>query len=99
MPGAFIQNDLSAVFNTADFAHAATVDGLHTVNGIFENQSQEVATDDERMVMVVEASFVCPSNSPIVPGSTIVIDGISYVAKTPDQDGTGVTTWMMKRVR
>ncbi len=99
MPGAFIQKDLSAVFKTADFAHAAIVDGVHVVNGIFEDQSQEVTTDDQRMVMVVEAQFICPTSAPIVPGSTIVIDGITYVAKTPDQDGTGVTTWMMKRVR
>lgn len=99
MPGSFIQRDLSAVFNTADFAHAATVDGVHTVNGIFENPSAEVATEDERVVMVVEANFICPTSAPIQIGSTVVIDGVSYVAKTPDHDGTGVTTWAMKRVR
>jgi hypothetical protein len=99
MPGAFIQRDLSAVFNTADFATTATVDGVHVVNGIFENASAEVSTEDERVVMVQEATFICPTSAPVSIGSSLVIDGVSYVAKTPDHDGTGVTTWMMKRIR
>lgn len=98
MPGAFIQNDLSAVFSTADFASEAIVDDVHAVNGIFENPSEEVATQDERVVMVRVAKFICPTSAPVVIGSRIVIDDIPYEAKTPDYDGTGVTTWYLKRI-
>lgn len=98
MPGAFILNDLSAVFSTADFATAAEVDGMFTVNGIFEDPSEEFPTDDGRVVMVTASKFICPTGTTIQVGSTIVIDGVAYEAKTPDHDGTGVTTWMLKRI-
>jgi hypothetical protein len=98
MPGKFILDDLSAVFSTADFATAALVDGFNTVNGIFENQSEEIPTQDERVVMVRSAKFICPEAAPIRPGSTLEIDGTTYEAKTPDHDGTGVTTWYLKRI-
>lgn len=97
MPGAFILNDLSAVFSTADFATTARVDNVHDVNGIFEDPSEEVQREDDRVVMVTASKFICPTSSPIRTGSTLVIDNVSFEAKTPDHDGTGVTTWMLKR--
>jgi hypothetical protein len=97
MPGAFILNDLSAVFSTADFATTARVDNACDVNGVFEDPSEEVQRDNDRVVMVIASKFICPTSSPIRSGSTLLIDGASYEAKTPDHDGTGVTTWMLKR--
>lgn len=98
MPGKFILDDLSAVFNTADFATAALVDGYNIVNGIFENASQEIPTQDERVVMVRSATFTCAESAPIRPDSTLDIDGTIYQAKTPDYDGTGVVKWYLKRM-
>lgn len=98
MPGKFILDDLSAVFSTADFATTAMVDGVDAVNGIFENPSEEIATQDERVVMMRVAKFICPTSAPIRQGSSLEIDGSIYEAKTPDYDGTGVTTWYLKKV-
>jgi len=98
MPGKFILDDLSAVFSTADFATAVTVDNIHTVNGIFENPSEEISLEDERSAMMRVAKFICPTSAPVVIGSTLVIDDVTYQAKTPDYDGTGVTTWYLKRI-
>ncbi len=98
MPGKFILDDLSAVFSTADFATAAIVDGIHTVNGIFENPSEEIGLQEERTAMMQASKFICPTSSPVVIGSELVIDDVVYQAKTPDYDGTGVTTWYLKRI-
>jgi hypothetical protein len=97
MPGAFILNDLSAVFSTADFATTARVDNLHDVKGIFEDPSEEVQGNDDRVVMVTVSKFICPTSAPVRYNSTLVIDGVEFEAKTPDHDGTGVTTWMLKK--
>ena len=98
MPGKFILDDLSAVFSTADFATTALVDGVRTVNGIFENPTEEIGLQDERSAMIQSAKFICPTSAPVVIGSELVIDDVTYQAKTPDYDGTGVTTWYMKRI-
>jgi len=97
MAGAFILDDLSAVFSTADFAVTARVDGLFDVNGLFEDPTVDVSRSEDRSALVRQATFQAKSSSPIAVDSTLVIGGVTYVAKQPDYDGVGTTTWYIAR--
>ena len=103
MAGAFLQSDLSAVFNTADFAIVADImsDGVKIgeVTGIFDNETQEIATSDDGTAMIRQAMFICPTGSAVTTGMVLRIDGVSYVVRYPDHDGTGVTNWYMEKWR
>jgi hypothetical protein len=104
--GAFLISDLSAVFNTADFAIVANVmDDTATpvkigeVTGIFENSTQEVAQSDDRSAMIRQATFTCPTSAAVNLGTVLQIDGVLYIARYPEHDGTGVTEWYLEKWR
>ena len=106
MAGAFLQSDLSAVFNTADFAIVANVmDDTATpvkigeVTGIFENSTQEIAQSEDRSAMIRQAIFMCPTSAAVNVGTVLQIDGALYVVRYPEHDGTGVTTWYLEKWR
>jgi hypothetical protein len=97
MPGSFILNDLSAVFSTADFAETARVDSLYDVDGIFEDETVDVSRSEDRSALVRQVTFQVPSTSRIALNSVVVVKGVTYIAKQPDYDGTGTTTWYLAR--
>lgn len=104
--GAFLLNDLSAVFNTADFAIVANVmDDTATpvkigeVTGIFEDATQEIAQSEDRSAMIRQAIFICPTSAAVNAGTVLQISGVLYVARYPEHDGTGVTTWYLEKWR
>lgn len=106
MAGAFIQSDLSAVFNTADFAIVAdimddttTPEKIGEVIGIFENATQEISQSEDRQAMLQQAAFVCPTSAGVIVGMVLRIESVLYVARFPDHDGTGVTTWYLEKWR
>lgn len=106
MAGAFLTSDLSAVFSTADFAIVADImDDTTTpakigeVTGIFENSTQDISQSEDRSAMIQQAIFVCPTSAAVSIGTVVRISGVLYVAKYPDHDGTGVTTWYLEKWR
>ena len=105
MPGAFIEKDLAAIFSEGDFAVRAKVFApgntvaFDIVRGIFENATVETDIEDGRIFSAQEAIFVCPTSSPIRSDWRLDIDGQSYIARIPEHDGTGVTTWRLDKVR
>ena len=75
MAGAFLTDDLTDLFQTDDFASAATFGGA-TINVIFDREYLGVDVGGE-----VEA----------VHGSTIAIGGVTYTVIGREDDNTGVT--------
>lgn len=78
--------DLSAFFDPADFAHAATLQGVATVNVIFDRAHLEAlgisSTDPQ---CLAQASAVAAGDV----GKTLVIDGVTYTIRDrqPIDDG------------
>lgn len=99
MVGRFIEDDLKAIFDPEAFASVAILDGSATIHGIFDNSSVDVNRDDDRRVVVNQATFTCPKSAGIVKGSILTIDEIDYKVEFPDDDGTGVVVWYMSKVR
>jgi hypothetical protein len=100
MTGSFILSDLAAVFNTAEFATAASVRGdeIVTVNGIFENSTVEIEREMGKS-MPRQATFECPESSVIQIGSVLDIGDLTYTVRYGDYDGTGVVKWYLEKWR
>jgi hypothetical protein len=100
MPGAFLERDLSAVFNTADFAHSASVTraGVYiaTVNGIYDDGNDTVNGDGQSKANMTRAVFTCATSANILIGDQIEVAGLVFIARLPEKDGTGVTKWNLK---
>ena len=92
MAGAFLTDDLSDLFQTDDFASAATFSGS-TINVIFDAEFVGVDTGGE--VQVESSSPVCyVATSDVAAaahGSTIAIGGVTYTVTGREDDNTGVT--------
>ena len=92
MAGAFLTDDLSDLFQTDDFASAATFAGS-TINVIFD--AEFVGVDVGGEVQVESSSPICyaatSSVSSAAHGSTIAIGGVTYTVTGREDDNTGVS--------
>jgi len=92
MAGAFLTDDLSDLFQTDDFASAATFGGS-TINVILDREylgvdvGGEVQVESNSPVCYVATSDVAAA----VHGSTIAIGGVTYTVIGREDDNTGVT--------
>lgn len=89
--------DLSAFFDDADFAGAATLAGV-SVTGIFDN-GYDVGAVGSNGMATTSPRFELPSAS--VPqdavGISLVYDGQAYTVVNVQPDGTGVTVLHLER--
>ena len=87
--------DLTAFFQTADFAVNATLAGL-PVRGIFDAdyQLQDMASGIMSTAPVLTlASANVPAN---VVGASVVVGGVTYKVVEPMPDGTGITVLRLR---
>lgn len=92
---AFVE-DLSAFFNSDDFADEASLSGL-SVRGIFDNAyamaNGGLGMSDSAPAFTLQTSQV-PS-SPV--GQLIVIKSVTYAIAMHEPDGTGVSVLILER--
>lgn len=87
--------DLTVFFNPAEFADAATLNGV-AVRGIFDNAYalQDVGGEVYASGPVFTlASSAVPAN---VAGAVLVVGGVTYKVVEPMPDGTGVTVLRLR---
>jgi hypothetical protein len=80
--------DFATLFNTSDFATAATVGGV-AVNGIFDNDyavAMGFAAGTSPVLLVASASVLSAS-----VGTAVTLGAVSYTVAAVEPDGTGVT--------
>lgn len=84
-----LTEDLTAFFNTADFAIAATYDGATTVNVIFDHEFllQLGLVAGRAPAALVRAADVAANPT----GKTLVVNGMSYVIRGIEPLDDGVT--------
>jgi S-adenosylmethionine/arginine decarboxylase-like enzyme len=85
--------DLAPFFNVADFADAATLDGV-AVSGIFDNGYEEAfgMTTHEARYTMASSEAASATNA-----SVLVVRSTSYRVRVPQPDGTGVTVLLLER--
>lgn len=100
MPGAFIQDDMAALLNEAEFAVRAAYGG-GIVSGIFDNGDVEVTSGEGVAKIVRECSFTGRSvDFPnIAEGETVTIGSASYTIRSWIDDGTGEIEIIMEPQR
>jgi hypothetical protein len=83
----FAEN-LTPFFNTAEFATAATLNGVG-VNGIIDRPYLEALGND---VQGAEPYFLCAAASvpTVAQGQTLIVAGTTYKVRGIEPDGTGV---------
>lgn len=89
----FTEN-LAPFFNIAEFADAATLDGV-AVSGIFENGYNEVfamITHDALLRLPASATTAAATTASIV-----VLRGKTWRVRSVQDDGTGLTTLLLER--
>lgn len=79
--------DLTAFFDTSDFAITATVGGS-SVNGILDSEFVEVGDVEAARPVFMCASSDVPS---VTHGTTVVASGTTYKVIGIEPDGTGIT--------
>ena len=89
--------DLSAFFSTAEFATAATLNGV-AVAGIFDTPLALGVVGEYGMAST-QPAYTLPSVSvPANPvGLALVIGATSYVVAAHEPDGTGVSRLLLER--
>lgn len=90
MAGSFLTNDLSAVFDTADFATSATWNAT-SIDGVFDEQD-EIDELGQGSQIFTRSTFITLSSHGVADGDTIVINSTTYTVAYQLDDGTGVTT-------
>lgn len=89
----FVEN-LAPFFNVAEFADAATLDGV-AVAGIFDRGYSEVfgmSTHDARFVLADGAATAAATQA-----SVLVVRATNYRVRSVQSDGTGVCTLLLER--
>lgn len=84
--------DLSAFFDTDDFAVSATI-GTATVSGILDRQFVTVNDVDG-----YHPVFMCATAdvSAVAKGAACAISGVNYIVVSNQPDGTGVTNIVLR---
>jgi hypothetical protein len=87
--------DLAPFFNTADFASAATLNGV-AVNGIFDNDYFEPLGNE---VQGSAPRFVCAAASvpSVAHGQSLVVGGVTYKVRGVEPDGTGTVVLRLEK--
>lgn len=97
MAGSFLTDDLSAVLSTADFSVLASwSEGSRDIEGIFDNDTIEVETEEGRH-MQRTARFHTKSSHNVAVDNTLVINKITYKVTHEDDDGTGMTMLFLEK--
>jgi hypothetical protein len=87
--------DLAPFFNVAEFASAATLNGV-AVNGIFDRGYLEPIGND---VQSYAPTFLCAAADVpnVAHGQSLVVDGDTYKVCGVEPDGTGVVLLRLER--
>ena len=89
--------ELTAYFNTSDFAETVTLDGVE-VAVIFDEAWQIGAVGDAGMMGTAPAAQLPTASVPAAPvGKTFVRGAVSYTVAEHRPDGTGVSTLILER--
>lgn len=89
--------DLSQFFVEADFAQAATLNGV-AVTGIFDNSYITGAVGPAGMASTGPIFTLPTADVPASPvGKTLVTGGVTYTVAEHQPDGTGVSALMLER--
>lgn len=94
MPGAFLTNDLTAIFNSAEFGDATVViNGVSAPGSIFDSGDIEVQTGEGFGQIVPQPKITCATSVilPLSNGQIVTASGRTYKVKNWKDDGTGVT--------
>lgn len=86
--------DLAPFFNVADFADAATLDGV-SVSGIFDSGYEEaygMTTHEARFTMAASATTAAATTA-----SVLVVRSTTYRVRSVQNDGIGVTVLLLER--
>ena len=90
---AFVEN-LAEFFDTDDFAHAATVDGVEVL-GYFDSEFVEVnGVESKRPIFMCATSDV----SGVTHADPVVYDATNYEIVGIQHDGTGVTVLVLSTI-
>ncbi len=85
--------DLAAFFSPADFADTVTVNGVRTVDGIFDvDVSQTLGVDAQG------SGFTCRVADALAAGDTFVRGGVTYRVAGRVAGDESVVTWQVHRV-
>lgn len=93
MPGAFLERDLSAIFNSKHFGEdAVVINGVSVPGAIFDNRDIEVQTGEGFGQIVPQPMVTCRASvlSPLASGQIVVARGQSYRLKNWKDDGVGI---------
>ena len=94
-----LTSDLSALFNTDEFAKSVTYDG-GTIKGVFDNETVPVEAGGFVQINQEQPRLMCKTAdiSSISEGQTMVIDGVTYNIRAWTHDGTGVSEVQLEKV-
>ena len=99
MTGAFLENDLTAILDTGDFAvDAVWIEGATTIQGIFEDADVEVDRHDGHRHIQRATTFQTKSSHGVSKGDTLTVATVAYQVVVIEQDGTGVVTLHLEKV-
>jgi hypothetical protein len=86
---------LTEFFRTADFAVAATVNGVLAVNGILDEDYV-----DPLGISASAPAFTCAVESwpSPLPGNTLAIGARTWTVLTVEPDGTGIQVLRLRKV-
>jgi hypothetical protein len=86
--------DLSPFFDTDEFAVSALWNGTTTVPVIFDNAYDEGIGMAALLPIVTGKAADFPG---VAAGQTLLINGVTYKIDTPQPDGTGLVTLILKK--
>ena len=106
MAGRFLEDDLASILNTDDFAVIGVllpVDESLTgrdIKGIFDDEDVEIEGNrDNHTYMVKSARFQVRTCEDIREDDKMLIEGTKYRVAVLQDDGTGMTTLHLEKLR
>ena len=86
--------DLASFFDTDEFATSATWKGTESVKVIFDNAYVEAIGMASMEPVAIGKASDFPG---VAAGQTLLINGVTYKVDTPQPDGTGLVTLILKK--
>lgn len=100
MVGSFIETDLTAILDVGDFAvNASWVEGIRTIQGIFEDSDIEVDRPDGMRHIQRTVTFQTKSSYSIPDEDRLIINSAEYRIVKQEQDGTGITMMLLEKIQ
>ena len=88
--------DLSAFFSTAEFATAATLNGV-AVSGIFDAPLALGVVGEYGMASTQPSITLPTAQVPVDPvGTSVVVGGSTYLVAAHEPDGTGISRLLLE---